>query len=139
MKYKIIIAAAAMGLSFAACDDIGKNIDTTKEETKPMNEVTEKGIDLNNLNTTVIPGNDFFQYANGGWLAANPIPGASYIVSSISSINAWISFVTDSTGLEICFRKESGAIIIFFIVITTGDRPTSYYRQVSIFLIPKKR
>jgi putative endopeptidase len=74
MKYKIIIAAAAMGLSFAACDDIGKNIDTTKEETKPMNEVTEKGIDLNNLNTTVIPGNDFFQYANGGWLAANPIP-----------------------------------------------------------------
>ncbi len=74
MKYKIIIAAAAMGLSVAACDDIGKNIDTKKEETKTMKEVVEKGIDLNNLDTTAKPGDNFFQFANGGWLAANPIP-----------------------------------------------------------------
>lgn len=28
-----------------------------------------------NLDTTVHPGEDFFQYANGGWIKANPIPG----------------------------------------------------------------
>lgn len=27
-----------------------------------------------NLDTTVKPGEDFFQYANGGWIKANPIP-----------------------------------------------------------------
>lgn len=28
-----------------------------------------------NLDTTTAPGDDFFQYANGGWIKANPIPG----------------------------------------------------------------
>ena len=39
---------------------------------KPMEKGI--GIDLNNLNTNVKPGNDFFEYANGGWLKNNPIP-----------------------------------------------------------------
>src|SRR5689334_2361218 len=28
-----------------------------------------------NMDTTVSPGEDFFQYANGGWIKKNPIPG----------------------------------------------------------------
>jgi len=71
MNYKIVLAAAAMGFSLAACDDIGKNI--AKDE-KAMNEAGEKGIELANMDTTEKPGNNFFQYANGGWLDANPIP-----------------------------------------------------------------
>lgn len=31
-------------------------------------------IELSNMDTTVKPGVDFFQYVNGGWLAKNPIP-----------------------------------------------------------------
>ncbi len=73
MKYKIILAAAAMGLSMAACDDIENNIGAEKP-TKEMTETTEKAIDLANLDKSVKPGDNFFQYSNGGWLKANPIP-----------------------------------------------------------------
>ena len=31
------------------------------------------GIDLNNLDTTAVPQNDFYQFACGGWMAANPL------------------------------------------------------------------
>lgn len=31
------------------------------------------GIDLKNMDTTVAPGEDFFTYTGGGWMAANPL------------------------------------------------------------------
>ena len=31
------------------------------------------GIDLNNLDTTAAPGTDFYQFACGGWMKANPL------------------------------------------------------------------
>jgi len=34
----------------------------------------EVGIDLQGIDHAVLPGNDFFAYANGAWLAATPIP-----------------------------------------------------------------
>lgn len=36
--------------------------------------LTQKALDLNNLDTTVRPGTDFYKYSTGGWQAANPIP-----------------------------------------------------------------
>ena len=33
----------------------------------------EKGIALSNLDTTAVPGNDFYQYATGGWQRLNPM------------------------------------------------------------------
>jgi putative endopeptidase len=40
---------------------------------KPKQKV-ELPINSANLDTTVKPGDNFYQYANGGWLKANPIP-----------------------------------------------------------------
>ena len=37
---------------------------------------TGTGIDLANLNQTVRPGDDFYQYACGGWMKNNPLPAA---------------------------------------------------------------
>ena len=34
------------------------------------------GIDLNNLDTTAVAGDDFFQWACGGWMASHPLPAA---------------------------------------------------------------
>lgn len=37
-------------------------------------EPSQSGLDLKNLDPTTPPAQDFFQYSNGGWLKANPIP-----------------------------------------------------------------
>ena len=54
---KVIFSLATIMLMTTAC--------TTKQQTT--------GIDLANLDTTAIPQNDFYQYACGGWMAANPL------------------------------------------------------------------
>jgi putative endopeptidase len=38
--------------------------------------IVRAGIDLKNLDRSAQPQDDFFRYANGGWLAANPVPAA---------------------------------------------------------------
>jgi len=54
---KIIFTLAAMMLMTTAC--------TNKQQTT--------GIPLENLDTTAVPQNDFYQYACGGWMANNPL------------------------------------------------------------------
>lgn len=36
---------------------------------------SQKGIDVANLDTTVAPGQDFYDYACGGWIKAHPLTG----------------------------------------------------------------
>jgi len=40
----------------------------------PANPDTFRGIDPHNIDKTVSPASDFYKYADGGWLAANPVP-----------------------------------------------------------------
>ena len=62
MKKTLICTAIA--ISFGAC--------ATKEKKIDMTNITETKLTAN-LDTTYIPGADFFQYATGGWQKANPI------------------------------------------------------------------
>ncbi len=48
-------------------------------------QVAESHFDLSGMDTTVSPGDDFFQYANGGWLKSTTIPDDQ---------NGWGSFYT---------------------------------------------
>ncbi|MDQ6737681.1 MAG: M13 family metallopeptidase, partial [Gemmatimonadota bacterium] len=57
------VVALASAVSFAAA-----GAQTTYHQTKPL--------DLANLDTTCAPCTNFYQFANGGWIKANPIPPA---------------------------------------------------------------
>jgi putative endopeptidase len=58
-----LLSAIALAALLTACDSPKK-----KEKSKP-------DIIVANLDTTVNPADDFFAYAEGGWIKANPIPG----------------------------------------------------------------
>jgi putative endopeptidase len=42
---------------------------------------------VTNMDTTVVPGNDFFEYVNGGWLKKNKIPASKSSYGIISKIH----------------------------------------------------
>ncbi len=60
MKHLIYFLSAALFLIVQACN-----------ETSVM---SEKPINVKNMDLTAKPSNDFNQYANGGWMKNNPIP-----------------------------------------------------------------
>jgi putative endopeptidase len=61
---KIVIAATSIGMLFISACNNNKDIKVAND---PV---------FTDRDTTVKPGDDFFQYANGGWLKKNPIPPA---------------------------------------------------------------
>lgn len=63
MKKIYYLPIAFLTLASVSCKDKGNAAKT--------DEV--KNFDVVNLDTTAIPGNDFYQYATGGWAKANPI------------------------------------------------------------------
>jgi len=64
-KNKFIIGMMLMSIFIISC-----GTETTKEMA-----VQEKAVDTDNMDLTVKPGDDFNQYANGGWINNNPVPG----------------------------------------------------------------
>lgn len=63
MKAIYYLSAAMFTLSAVSCD-----------QTKKSPQMDEQKYEISNLDTTAVPGNDFFEYATGGWNKANPIP-----------------------------------------------------------------
>jgi len=62
-KYLSIVMVALLAFAFNACNQ------TSKKKTS-MN----KAIDPVNMDTSVKPGDNFYQYVNGGWIKNHPIP-----------------------------------------------------------------
>ncbi len=75
MKAKHFLPTAVLALAaMAGCDG--------KKETAPVS-----GIDLNNLDTTVARGSDFFHYACGGWIRQHPLTDEYSRFSSIDMVS----------------------------------------------------
>ncbi|PRY16496.1 endothelin-converting enzyme [Pontibacter ummariensis] len=66
-------SAVLAGLLLGGCSSSATNEGDTSE-TVEVN--MGRGLDLANLDTTVSPCVDFYQYANGGWIKNNPIPAS---------------------------------------------------------------
>lgn len=45
-----------------------------KTNTQQEENIMDRGLRIENLDTTAVAGNDFYRYATGGWSDANPIP-----------------------------------------------------------------
>ena len=58
--------------AFALAFTLGCGILAAQQSSPPS--PVPRGLDPKNLDRTVNPTNDFYRFANGGWLAANPIP-----------------------------------------------------------------
>ncbi|PID90881.1 MAG: peptidase M13 [Bacteroidetes bacterium] len=59
MRKQGFLLLAGVALSLAACNG---------------NDMKQQAIDPADLNTTVAPGDDFYEYSNGGWIAKAEIP-----------------------------------------------------------------
>lgn len=99
MYFKRIIGIAALGLVMLA----GCNGPKSSEQTS--------GIDPANLDTTLLPGADFYRYANGGWLEAHPLKDDDVMrdafVIVFDSINERLKKIVTGIAAE---KQEQGTV-----------------------------
>src|SRR5688572_10083661 len=69
MRFLSLSLAAALSLSPAAVLAAGGGGAAGAEQPKPV-----PGFDVANLDKACKPCDDFNKFANGGWIAANPVP-----------------------------------------------------------------
>jgi putative endopeptidase len=75
---KKIMAAMLTSALLAGCTGNNKKIADTEKKYPPF--------DIQNMDTAVKPGDDFFTYANGTWLKNNPIPADKNSISSFEEL-----------------------------------------------------
>ncbi len=75
-------------------------------------ETNKDEINLANFDTTVKPGNDFFEYVNGNWLKNNPIPASearwgSFDIANDTNVHRVYKLLTDAAADK---NKTAGSV-----------------------------
>ena len=99
---KKILPFIALALMIMACNS-KKNVETS-------------GIDITNLDTSVSPKEDFYQYACGGWMTKNPLTGEYSRFGSFdqlaennrTQLNALISELAEKTNTDGSIEQKIG-------------------------------
>lgn len=68
-----------------------------------VKSVENLAINPANMDTTVAPGEDFFQYANGGWMKAHPIPEDKTSYSAFTELRE-----SNDDRIKLMFEELSG-------------------------------
>lgn len=94
----------------AACDQSTKRMSDMSAQgmDAPENIQRISGIDLEGMNADIRPQDDFYEYANGKWIAATEIPAeeigwGSYMTlrkASLEQLKAIVEGLAESAGLE---------------------------------------
>src|SRR5258706_13983930 len=80
-----LLACAAVTILLASCSkQPEKAAPAPVEPPKPV--IGAFGVDLTQMDTTVRPGDDFFKYVNGKWLATAEIPADRPFAGSIITV-----------------------------------------------------
>lgn len=120
-KVSLLSAFAFLGL--VAC----KN--DTKEETALIEEESVPGINLDYIDNTVTPNEDFFRYVNGKWLETNEIPDDQSTWGSFNELRK----KTDADALNILEAAMSDNKDIEKIQILPGsdqEKAVFYYQTI---------
>ncbi|GAB3288685.1 M13 family metallopeptidase [Hymenobacter tenuis] len=115
-----LAAVAAAGLSLAGCASSKPAAPTAAAasaptETAPVAAADPKGTGLNvaNIDKSVNPCDDFFQYASGNWLKNNPIPASEVRWGSFNELadknNAVMRQILDEAAANTGAAKGSNA------------------------------
>lgn len=99
-RLQLLLAAAAI---VAACN---RTLQTPQQPA--ANPTPRADVVLANMDTSVNPGDDFFTYANGGWLKRNPIP-ASESAWGVSNLVRDDLYVQLRTINESASQKKAAA------------------------------
>ncbi len=87
IKIPLFLIAISYLFSFTMLNGCGGSSDKKNSTDDSKDKKKVLALDTKNMDLTAKPGDDFFQYANGGWLKNNPIPAEKSSFGAFHQIN----------------------------------------------------
>jgi predicted metalloendopeptidase len=92
-------------------------------EASPVAEVSLHGIQIENLDLTVDPGDDFYRFANGGWLDRTELPGSAPAYGVFDELNDKVTAELQEVvfGLDADPTSDTGKVKVVYDQFTNEE------------------